>query len=231
MSNESITERIQNQSNNEWLADLGGENNHYSTSDVNLKLKQSIQKVKSNKVPENIKNVGIISVRRIENRLLVTLDRYLTDELNNKIKNNIGRLMDIAEEGMKYPLYEYVEYRTFMKKGREYLALSFKDIVTSEIVERFYNIQLKNNNNKYFKTGENCEFRIKGRSRRPQKGMFIYFWMDAVKKVPDNRDSHIYRYMGSKLKNVAVSCLDAVPHHEIIKLKSIKYEGHLYDVT
>ena len=228
----SEASRVQEQSTSEWLADYEGISNksQYETSQVtNIKL-ETVNKPHI-LIPENIKNAGITYIRRIDENLLVSVDRYVTNELDIKIKNNISRLVKLANPNAGESLYKYMEYRTFFINKRPYLALVFNEVHTGEVAERYFNIEFRKSNGKSFPTGVHCEFRVKGNTKRLQEGMFLKFWMDAVKKIPNDRPSQICRYMNSKLSGVVVSCPDSVPHHGITKLKKLKYEGHLYQIT
>ena len=232
MSKLSETERAQHQSNDEWLEEYNGDDEVKDTltSQV-IALRTDVPRNKTNESYETLNSDSISSIRMIDDKLLIKLYKPLTDELDNWIKLNINKLAEMATPDTGETLFEYSCYRTFFNK-MPYLALTLKEIHTNAIAERYFNIKLmKKKDGKGFKTGDNCEFRIVGNTKRLQEGMFLKSWMDAVKEIPDNRPSHIYRYMNSKLKNVVFSCSDPVPHHGIIKLTKLKYEGHLYKIT
>lgn len=231
MSELTPTERAQQQTTSGWLTDYDAGNEIRPTSQHNIDPKPNILQFETNRVPEDIRKAGIVSIRHAGDRLLITSDRPITSELDNRIKLGIGRLAKIAEPDTGETMYEYTGYRTAFYDKNASLALTFREIHTGAIGDRYFNIILKNKDGINFKTRVNGEFRITGNTRRLQEGMFLKFWMDAVKEIPDGRLSHIYRYMNAKLSGVVVSCSNPVPHHEIIKLKKMKYEGHLYQIT
>lgn len=227
----SETQRVQNQTNEEWLAEYNG------ASVINKSVQPQVTESK----PENIRetesvfsrsliDAGISSVRFFGKKLLITTDRNITHELDNRVKQNIQRLSKIAESDTGESLYEYVGYRTSYIEKKPILTMHFKEVVTGAVADRYFNIGLRNKKDKNFKTGENGEFRIIGNPELAKNGMFIKVWMDAAKWIPDRRVCHIYRYMKSKLAGAVFSCSDGVPHHGIMKLRTIKYEGHLYDI-
>ena len=228
----SETERVKQQTIKEWRAELegaGGINESVSPQIVDVQPKTETKKhvlfLKS------LKETGIISVRFVGDYLLITTDRPITTELDNRIKRDIPRLTEIAEHDTEKSLYEYIGYRTFFGDRKPCLAVEFKEVRTGEIAVRYFNIKLKNNRGKSFNTGINGQFLIEGNIKRPMKGSFIKFWLNAVMDVPDERPSHIYRYMNPKLSGVVVSCDKIVPHHNGLKLTNIKYEGRLYQTT
>ena len=214
------------QSTDEWLADYDGiaqESNSASSQVIDLHPKAQQEELRN-----RVKNAGIISTRHISGGLLINTDRYINDKLNNKILCNLNQLATIAEPDTGESLYIYSGYRTFMSNRKACIAITFINIYTKEIAERYFNIELRKSNGGSFKTGANCDFRIKGNIKRPVKGSFIKFWLEAVKQIPDDRPSHISRYMNTKLSGVVVSCTNPKPHHQLTKLTDIKYEGRFY---
>ena len=232
MSKLSETERAQYQTQDEWLANYNGDNETENT--ISPQVITSCTEAPSNTKDKSCKTLNsdsISSIRIIGDKLLLKLCKPLTNELDSWIKLNLNKLAEMAKPDTGETLYEYSCYRTFFNK-MPYLALTLKEIHTNAVAERYFNIKLiKKKDGTGFKTGDNCEFRIVGNTKRLQEGMFLKSWMDAVKEIPDNRLSHIYRYMNSKLKNVVFSCSNPIPHHGIIKLTKLKYEGHLYKIT
>lgn len=227
----SETERVQQQTTEEWLAEYEG------TSDISkpapVKIIDHPPKATTHKQSvflESLKNAGIVSIRFVGEKLLITTDRHITAELDVKIKNNIQRLVKIAKPDTGELLYEYMEYRTSMNKYA-YIAMAFKELRTDALAERYFNICLKKKNGENFKTGINGMFRVVGNIKRLQEGMFLKFWMDTVKQIPNDRPSQICRYMNSKLSGVVVSCPNPAPYHDFTKLITLKYEGHLYQIT
>lgn len=227
----SETERVQNQTNEEWLAEYNG------TSVINKSVPPEISESKPKSIREagsifsrSLKEAGIASVRFVAKKLLITTDRYITPELDNRIKQKVQRISKIAEPDTGESLYEYIGYRTSYIDKKPILTMHFKDVFTGAIADRYFNIGLRDKQDRSFKTGEKGEFRIIGNPELAKNGMFIKVWMDTVKWIPDGRPCHIYRYMKPKLAGAVFSCSDSVPHHGITKLKTIKYEGHLYDV-
>ena len=227
----SETDRVRQQTNGEWLAEYNG------TGDISKPaLPQNVDPqpkiVINNQSPflKSLKEAGIVSVRYVGSDLLITTDRLVTAELDSRIKRALPRLAEIVEPDTGESLYVYSGYRTFTNKSA-YMAVMFRELRTGTTAERYFNIELKDRKGEYFKTGENGKFRIKGNIKRLQEGMFLKFWMDSVKKIPNDRPSQICRYMNSKLSGVVVSCPDSAPHHGITKLKKLKYEGHLYQIT
>lgn len=224
---------IRNQSTDEWLADYDGTGyKEKSTSSQIINMLPMVVSKNQSHFLECMKKIGVTSVRMIGKKLLIKFDRPLTADLDNRVRLKLQRLAAIAEQGIDESLYEYSEYRTFFAKNRPYIAVVFKVMHTGAIAERYFNIQLeKAKDNKSFKTGKNCEFRVKGSTKRLQEGMFLKFWMDSVKEIPEGKFSHIYRYMNSRLSGVVVSCSDTDPHHGMTKLHKLKYEGRVYQVT
>lgn len=227
-------ERLQLQPTSEWLADYEGDSDlsRVEASQVtNIKL-EAVNQPKI-LIAENIKNAGITAIRRIDDKLLIRIDRPVTNELDSKIKKNIQHLVKFAVPVLDHgeSFYIYSGYRTFMSNRREFLAITFNNISTGEIAERYFGTYLRSSKGVSFKTGVNCQFRVKGNIKRLQEGMFLKFWLEAVKQIPDNRLAHIYRYMNSKLSDIVVSCSNSVPHHGFTKLKKLKYEGHQYQIT
>jgi len=233
-SEHSESSRVQQQSSEEWLAELGGahhENLNPKPMIINFPSEQEQQKIDFRK---RVRKAGIIYIRLVGEKLLITTDRNITKELDNKIKKYIHQLAKIAEPDRSIAIYRYTGYRTLFhninRLSKPCLAIEFVNVLTGELAVRYFNIELKNNNGKSFKIGRNGEFRIVGSIKRPTKGSFIKFWNEAVQYLPDNRVSHISRYMNPMLSNLVVSCSDSTEHHDIIKLSSLKIEGYLYDV-
>ena len=228
----SETERVQQQTNEEWLAEYEGtdiKNKPASPQIIDLQSKTTI----NNQSPfvKSLKEAGIFSVKYIGADLLITTDRLITTDLNNRIKQALPRLVEIAGSDTGESLYKYLEYRTLFSGKRPHLALVFKEIHTGAVAERYFNIKLQNKKGKNFKTGINSEFRIAGSIKRPMKGSFIKFWTDTVTEIPYGKPSHIYRHTNSKLTGVVISCPDPEPHHGGTKLHTWKYEGKLYKAT
>jgi len=218
-----------NQTTKEWLADYDGtyqENLPLTTQVIDIRPKTEVDGLR-----DRVRNAGITSIRHVADRLLINTDSYMTSELNNKILKNLNQLASIAEPDTGESLYVYSGYRTLYSKGRQHLALEFKEIYTGANADRFFNIILKNKQGKNFKTGVNGEFRIVGSIKRPVKGSFIKFWMDTVTEIPSGKPSHIYRHMNPKLSATVISCPDSEPHHGDIKLHTWKCEGRLYKIT
>lgn len=228
----SETERVQQQTNEEWLTECEGNDIKNKPTPPQIIGLQS-KAVTNNQNPflKRLNDAGIVSVRYVGDNLLISTDRSLSPELDNRIKRAIPRLAEIAEEDTGETLYEYLQYRTLFSNRKPYLALVFKEIHTGTITERYFNIKLQNKKGKNFKTGINGEFRIAGSIKRPMKGSFIKFWIDTVTEIPYGKPSHIYRHMNSKLTSVVISCPDPEPHHGGTKLHTWKYEGRLYKVT
>ena len=228
----SETERVQQQTNSEWLAEYEGTD--YKSKSVShpvIELSSKLANKDQNPFLESIKKSGIASIRFAGKKLLITTDRPITPDLDSRIKQSIQRLAEIAEPDTGEPLYEYMEYRTFFSDKKPCLAVVFQELHTGEIAERYFNIELRKClSGKSVKTGINGEFRVAG-SKRLQEGMFLKFWLEAVKFIPYNRKSQIYRYMNSKLSGVVVSCPNPEQrHNKITKLKKLKYEGHIYQI-
>lgn len=215
-----------NQTNDEWLADYDG---IVQISKPNQSLVINLHpKTRSDELKDRVKRAGIISIRNIVGGLLINADKPITKKLNKRILCNLNQLASIAEPDTGESLYIYSGYRTFMSNRKACIAITFNNIQTKEIAERYFNIELRKGNGGSFKTGNNCDFRIKGNIKRPVKGSFIKFWLDTTKQIPDDRPSHISRYMNTKLSGVIVSCSNSKPHHQITKLIDIKYEGCFY---
>lgn len=217
------------QSVGEWLSDYDGtphENKHQTSQVIDIR-----PKTKLDDLIARVKNAGITSVRQVTNGILIKTESNITNELHNKILNNLKPLTSIAEPDTGEPLYEYVEHRTLFRNRRPHLALVFKEIHTGTIAERYFNITLQNKKGKSFKTGIKGEFRIEGSVTRAMKGSFIKFWIDMVNEIPDSKPSHIYRYMKPKLSGVVISCPNPTPHYDGTKLRDWKCEGRLYKIT
>lgn len=226
----SITERVRHQTNEEWLAEYDNASGlRNSKPTLKSNIKEALPKNSRTMFSESTKETGIISVRRVGDDLLITCNSRITKELDSRIKQDIPKLAKLADSDPGTPLYQYVSYRTFIRKT-SYLAVVFKDIRTGALAERYFNIQLRNKENKYFKTGHNAEFRVVGNTKRLQEGMFLKFWLDAVKEIPNDRLAQIYRYMNSWLSGVVVSCSSTTPHHDFTKLNKLKFEGKLYEI-
>ena len=119
-----------------------------------------------------------------------------------------------------------------MSNRREFLAITYNNIATGEIAERYFGTYLRSSKGVSFKTGVNCQFRVKGNIKRLQEGMFLKFWLEADKYIPYNRKSQTYLYMNFKLPGVVVSC----PHPEqrnnkTTKLNELTNEGQIYKTT
>lgn len=227
----SETERVQQQTTEEWLAEYEG------TSDISkpapLKTIDQPPKTTTDKQSvflESLKNAGIVSIRFVGEKLLVTIDRHITTALDNRIRRALPRLAEIAKPDTGELLYEYMEYRTSMDKSA-YIAIVFKELRTGALAERYFNICLKKKNGGNIKTGVNGMFRVVGNIKRLQEGMFLKFWMDSVKQIPNDRPSQICRYMNSNLSGAVVSCSNPIPYHGFTKLITLKHEGHLYQIT
>lgn len=213
------------QSVNEWLSDYDG--TPKKDKPVSLQILNLQPHIEDNKLRKRVKNAGF-KIRKINGGLLVKKDSYVTDRDKSRIVIKLNELADIAEPDTGESLYIYSGYRTLFSKKKPCIAIVFNEIYTGEIAERFFNIDLKNTKGNSFKTGDNCEFRIVGNPRHPRERSFIKLWMDGVKQIPDNRPSHIHRYVNAKFSGLVVSCAKPVPHYETIKLTKVKYEGHLY---
>jgi len=227
----SETERIQSQPTEVWLDDLEGIQS--KNTDTQSGITNSLPEMKGErrkKFIERVKKAGIISVRMIDDKLLITTNRYIDKELNHRIKKSIHHLSIIAYPDTREPLYVYAGYRTILSNGRPHLVVEFTELYTGEMAERYFNIILKNKKGKYFKTKHNGEFRIKGRYGRATKGTFIKLWKDAVKHLPDNKSCNIYRHMNPMLSGAVFSCANTKPHHDIIKLKDVIFSGYLYPI-
>ena len=227
----SVTERVQSQPDKEWLNELEGRtDNDAVLPSQPTSLASAPSNKKLNEFRERVKEAGVIAVSRIGEKLLIKTDRHINNELQNRIKKHPQNLSLIAAPAIQESLYLYTGYRTFIVNGRPCLAMEFIEIHTGLIAERYFNIELRDRNNKYFKTGRNGKFHIKGSVKRPLKGTFIKTWMDAVQHIPDKRPSHIYRYMNSMLTGAIFSCQNTTPHHNYIKLTDLTFEGYLYDI-
>lgn len=181
-------------------------------------------------IPGDIKKAGIASIKHVGNKLLINTFNPITDELRHRIEAGAPRLKKHAEPNTGELLYEYQEYRTLFSGGRPFLAITFKEIHTGECFDRFFNIILKDKNGKNFITGKNGKFHIKGSHKTPRKDSFIKLWMDTVGLVPYDRPSHICKHMNTKLSGVVVSCDNLKPHHENMKLTTLKHEGYLFNI-
>jgi len=234
MTSSSLSEyeRIKKMPIEEWRAELEGVDNQSKLPSSHATNPQpTTAKNHQSKLQQSLKEAGIISIRHAGEKLLISTDRTITVDLDNRIKRALPRLAQIAEPDTGETLYEYMEYRTLFSNRRPHLALVFKEIHTGEFAERYFNIILQNKKGKSFKTGVKCEFRIVGTIKRPMKGSFNKFWLDMMNVIPDGKPSHIYRYVNSKLSGVVISCPDPEPHHDGTKLHSWKYEGRLYKTT
>jgi len=228
----SETERVQRQTNDEWRAEYdSARDKHYPASPQVVSLRPESSDNIVSRIPDNVKKAGIVSIKHISSKLLITTDTQITNELDSRIKKRIQFLQGIAEADTGESLYEYTGYRTTFVDKRPFLVLTFREIHTGALAERYFNISLKSKQGKSFKTGINGQFRVIGNIKRIQEGMFLKFWMDVVKDIPDNRPAHICRYMNSKLANAVISCSNPVPHHGFTKLTKLKYEGHLYQIN
>ena len=225
----SNTSNVQKQTTDEWLANYNGTqqgNKLLSSQVIDIRPKTEHEELR-----ERVKNAGIASIRSIANSLLINTESYITDKMKSRILHNLNQLASIAEPDTGEALYIYSGYRTLFSNKKPCIAVVFNEIYTGEIAERFFNIDLRNTKGNSFKTGANCEFRIVGDPNHPREGSFIKLWMNGVKWIPDNRPSHIHRYVNVKFSGLVVSCAKPVPHHGNTKLTNVKYEGHLFKFT
>ena len=213
------------QSVDEWLSDYDG--TPKKDKPVPLQVVNLRPQIEDNKLRQRVKNAGF-ELRKIKGGLLVKKDSYVTDIDKSRIVIKLNELADIAEPDTGESLYIYSGYRTFFARKKECLAIEFTEIHTGAIAVRYFNTNLRDTRGNSYKTGANCKFRITGNPKQPKERTFIKLWMDAIKQIPDNRPSHIYRYMNAKLSGMVVSCAEPKPHHDITKLTKVKYEGHLY---
>ena len=139
----SETERVQRQTNEEWLAEYEGTDiKNKSSSPQIIDPQPKTANNNQNPLLKSLKDAGIVSVRYVGDDLLISTDRLITTDLDNRIKRAIQRLAEIAESDTGESLYEYLEYRTLFSGKRPQLAKVFKEIHTGASAERYFNIKL-----------------------------------------------------------------------------------------
>ena len=225
------TNYIKNQSIEEWISDYEGRENSNTSLSQDLKT-VSEELNKKSIFQQSLKEAGIQQVRLSGKKLLISLNKQMTEQLKSKLQKNVLRLIKHAIPDTGEPIYEYIQYRTFVSRYKGHLALIFRELHTGKIAERYFNIEVTDSRGNPYETGINGKFRIKGNIKRPIRGSFIYFWLKSGFDIPDNRPSHIDRYVNSRLSGMAFSCNETIPYHDIIKLKNdLNMEGYLYDIS
>jgi len=225
------TERVARQTHDEWLDECEGISCGINTTAKTFNIKSEQENEKQNQISDRLKNSGFESIRFAGDQLVIKANKYIPKEIKNEIQSYTQDLANFAEADTGESLYLYTGYRTFMSNNRPFIAIEFTEIHTGQIAERYFNIELRNKTGKSFKTGRNGKFCIIGNSKRPMKRSFIKTWMEAIKTIPENRPSHICRYMNSMLAGAVFSCHNPVLHHDITKLKDIRFEGFLYEIN